>query len=80
MNTKKLVVVLVMLMVLTLISAFAANSAFIAFKYIITIAFWLKFLLVGFYFMDVFKAHTTWKLLLVGFSLVFFGWVAMFMV
>ncbi len=80
MNTKKLVVVLVMLMVLTLISAFAANNTFIAFKYIITIAFWLKFLLVGFYFMDIFKAHTTWKLLLVGFSIVFFGWVAMFMV
>lgn len=78
MTVKKLIIVLLLLMVLTLISALAANGFIGCSTYVIIVASCLKFLLVGFYFMDLFKAHSTWKLLLLGFSLVFFGFTVWF--
>ncbi|MFV0566190.1 MAG: cytochrome C oxidase subunit IV family protein [Flavobacteriaceae bacterium] len=79
MKAKKLIVVLVALMVLTPISALAANGLLGASQYVIIVASCLKFLLVGFYFMDVADAHPTWKFLLTGFTLLFFGLVVLFL-
>ncbi|MFV0541998.1 MAG: cytochrome C oxidase subunit IV family protein [Aestuariibaculum sp.] len=70
--------ILIALILLTAVSALAANGYLGTPLYIILLASWLKFLLVGFYFMELRHAHTTWKWLLSIFSTVFFGLVLVF--
>lgn len=71
---KKTIYILILLILLTGLSALAANGILgDNVKPIILLASWIKFLLIGFYFMELIKAHAVWKIIFVTFSTVFFG-------
>lgn len=67
MSEKSNLIVLIVLLILTAISAAVANSGIAnAARYIILLA-GLKFLLVGFYFMELKEANIAWRILFSAF-------------
>lgn len=66
MKQKSFLYVLILLIVLTVISAIVSNSELANATQIIMILAALKFLAIGFYFMELRHANVFWKILLIG--------------
>jgi len=71
--TKQNIITWILLLVLTVISGLVSNAALTYVIPIIMILAVLKFMGVAFNFMEMKKAHVFWKILIVGYLVVFCG-------
>lgn len=75
MKQKLFLSVLIVLVILTFLSAMVSNSEIVYAKQLIMILSALKFLAVAFYFMELRHSNWFWKVLLVGFLTIFISLV-----
>ena len=75
MKKKSFLYVLLVLILLTILSAIVSNSEIAKTMEIIMVLSAFKFLIVAFYFMELRHAHVFWKALLIGCLTIFIGLV-----
>ncbi len=75
MKQKSFLYVLLVLILLTVLSAIVSNSEIAKTMEIIMVLSAFKFLIVAFYFMELRHAHVLWKALLIGCLTIFIGLV-----